>query len=128
MTLGEAAIIAILSSLPATLAPARRCDQSPILAIWRKHTVEAGEVDPWLRHQGCQPRNEVQRLEDYMSSPIAKWGLELVAHLAGGRYGETLFCNGRPGDVATEAYWPLRPSASNESTALNSANSVFILS
>ena len=62
MTLGEAAIIAILSSLPATLAPARRCDQSPILAIWRKHAVEAGEVDPWLRHQGCQPRNEVQRL------------------------------------------------------------------
>ena len=31
MTLGEAAIIAILSSLPATLAPARWCDQSPVV-------------------------------------------------------------------------------------------------
>jgi len=33
MTLGEAAIITILNSLPATLAPARRCDQSPKLAV-----------------------------------------------------------------------------------------------
>ena len=73
-----------------------------MLTIWSEHAVKTGQVDSWFGHQGRQPGNEIQRFEDHMSSPIAEWGFQLIAHLTGGRQGETLFSNGRPGDVATQ--------------------------
>lgn len=102
VALGEAAIIRFLISLLATLAPACGCDQSSMFAIGSEHAVESSQIDTGFGHQGSQPGNEIQRFEDHMSSPIAERSLEFVAHLASGCQGEALFCNGRPGDVATE--------------------------
>ncbi len=35
-----------------------------------EYTVKSGEVDSWPGHQGRQPGNEIQRLEDYVSSAV----------------------------------------------------------
>ncbi len=35
-------------------APPGRCHRRAVFAVWRKHPVESGEVDPRPRHQGCQ--------------------------------------------------------------------------
>lgn len=86
MTLGEAAVLPVSIGLLATLAPARGCDQSPVLAIWRKHTVEAGEVDPWLGYQGSQSRHEIKRLEDHMCGAVSEGSLELITYFAGRRH------------------------------------------
>lgn len=91
-------------SLLAPLAPSCGCDQSWMFAIGSEHAVESSQIDTGFGHQGRQPGNEVQRLEDHMSSPIAERSLELVAHLAVGSQRQAFFCNGRPGDVATQAF------------------------
>ncbi len=44
--------------------------QRAMLAIGCEYTVISGEVDSWLGHQGRQPGNEIQRLEDYVSSAV----------------------------------------------------------
>ena len=68
----------------------------------RENAVEASEVDPWLGHQGSQSRDKVQRLENDMCGAVTEWGLQLIAHLAGGCQGEASFRYGGPGDVSTE--------------------------
>ena len=40
--------------------------------------MEAGQIDPGLRHQGSEPGDEVERFEDDMSGAIAVRRLELV--------------------------------------------------
>jgi len=35
-----------------------------VFAVWGKHPVDASEVDMRLRHQGRQPRDEVEGFED----------------------------------------------------------------
>jgi len=78
------------------------CDVNPVLAVWRKDPVEASEVDSGFWHQGGQPGNEVNWFKYHMGSAITVGRLELIAHLAGGRQGKAFYCNGGPGDVATQ--------------------------
>ena len=47
-----------------------------------KHAVKSSQINPRLRHQRDESRNEVQRLEDDMCGAIAVRGLEFVAHMA----------------------------------------------
>jgi len=91
MALGEAAVILILTSLLAPLAPACGCDESPVFAIGGEYPMEAGKVNSRLGHQGRQPRHKIQWLEDHMGSTVSEGRLEFVAHLAGGRKGQAPF-------------------------------------
>lgn len=102
MALGEAAVIPVFIGLLATLAPARGCDERPMLAIWSENAVEAGEVYPRLWYQGSQSGDKVQRLENNMGGAVAKWRLQFITHLAGGCQGEASFRNGGSSYVATE--------------------------
>ena len=62
----------------------------------------AREIDPWLGHQGGQPGNEVQGLEDDMRGTIPVRRLQLVANIAMGCQRQTRLRNGRAGDVAAQ--------------------------
>jgi len=64
--------------------------------------VKAGQVDSRLRHQGRQPRDEVQRLEDDVRGAVAVRGLELVADVAVRRARQALLRDGRTADVAAQ--------------------------
>ena len=70
----------------------------------REHPVEAGEIDPGLRHQGSQSGNKIKRLENHMGGAVSERGLEFITYFAGRRHGETLFGNGGPGDISTEPF------------------------
>jgi len=48
--------------LDATLASPCWCDHCPLFAVRCKDTMKPCQVDPGLRHQSGQPRNEVQWL------------------------------------------------------------------
>mgnify|MGYP006085396661 CR=1 FL=1 len=41
------------------LAALSRRNLSTVLAVGRKDSVEAGEIDAWFRHQSCQLGNEI---------------------------------------------------------------------
>ena len=69
--------------VPAALAPLGRCHLRAVLAVWRKHAMETGQVDPRFRHQSCQPGNEVQRLEDDMRRAVSIRRLQLVLFSSG---------------------------------------------
>ena len=49
-----------------------------MLGVGGEHTMEEGKVDSWLGHQGGQPGDEIQRLEDLMSGAVAIGGF--LAH------------------------------------------------
>ncbi len=51
-------------------APHRRRYQRPILAVGGKYTVITGEIDPGPGHQGDQPGDEVQRLENHVGGAV----------------------------------------------------------
>jgi len=53
---------------PFTLLGGRH--QTTELAIGYKYTVEAGEVDSWLWHQGGQSCNEIQWLKDHRGGVV----------------------------------------------------------
>ena len=57
--------------MPASPAPLGRCHPRAVLAVRRKYPVETGKVHPRFRHQGCQPGNEVQWLEDDVRRAVA---------------------------------------------------------
>lgn len=102
MALGEAAVIPVSIGLLATLAPARRSDQSPMFAIRCKDTMKASEIDPGLGYQGSHSCHKVESFENHMGGAGAKWRLQFITHLAGWCQGEALFCNGGSGYAATE--------------------------
>ena len=87
--------------LSASATP-RRGDPRAIAAVGRKHPVEASEVDPRLRHQGCQPGDKIQRLEDDVRRAVPVGRLELVADIAVRRERQAPFRDGRAADVATQ--------------------------
>ena len=49
-----------------------------------ENTVIAGEVNPWLRYEGCQAGDEIDRVEGHLGRSIAVGRLQGVDHLAGG--------------------------------------------
>ena len=55
-----------------------------VLAVGGEDSVETGEVDSGLWHQGGQSGNKINRLEYDMSSAITVRCLEFIANLAGG--------------------------------------------
>ena len=65
-----------------TPAPLRRCHRCAVLAVGGKHAMEARQVDLGLGHQGREPGDEVERLEDDMGGAIAVRRLELVPDIA----------------------------------------------
>jgi len=58
--------------------------QRTVLAVRSEYTVKAGEgeVDAWLGHQGGEPGDEVQGLENDMRGAVAIRDFQLTAHLA----------------------------------------------
>jgi len=66
--------------------------------------METGEVDSRFGNRGRESGDEIQRLEDHMSSAVAEWGLQLVAHFTSGGDRQTMLGDGRPGDVATQPF------------------------
>lgn len=105
MALGWCLVVRVDSGLglAAPLTPPGGRDQRPVLAVGGKHPMEASKVHSWLGDQGGQSRQKIQRLEDHMGGAVSARGLEFIAHLAGGRQGQTLLRDGRPGDITTQA-------------------------
>ena len=54
-----------------TFAPSDRCYPCAVLTVGCEHSVKAGEVYSWLRHQSNQPGNKIQRLKNYMGRAVA---------------------------------------------------------
>ena len=52
--------------------------------IWSQDAVVAGEIDPRLRYQSSQPRNEIYRVEGYLGRSIPVGRLQGIYHLAVG--------------------------------------------
>src|SRR5690606_16856658 len=52
--------------LVASPTPPRRRDGGPVFTVGGEDPMEAGQVDSWLRHQGGQSCNKVQRFEDHV--------------------------------------------------------------
>ena len=89
-------------SLVSSATPRRR-HQCAVLAVGCEHAVIARQIDPRLRHQRRQPRNEVQGLEKDMGGPIRIGGLQLIAHLALCGQGQPLLRNRGSGNVSAQA-------------------------
>ena len=51
-------------------------EQRQVLAVGGEHPVEAGSLDSWLRYQGSESGNKVQRLEDDVGGAVGYVGLE----------------------------------------------------
>ena len=64
------------------LTPFGRRHPRTMRAVGGEHTMESSQVGPGLGHQGDQPGNEVQWLENDMRGAIAVRRLEFVAHMA----------------------------------------------
>ena len=62
------------------------------------------QVYSGLRHQGGQPGNEIQRLEDDVRSAIAIQCRELVTDIAIRRERQALFRDRRAADVAVQSF------------------------
>jgi hypothetical protein len=72
------------------------------VAVRRKDPVKTGQVDFRLLHQGRQPRDAVQRLEDDVGGAVAVRGLQLVEDVAVRRARQALLGNRRTADVAAQ--------------------------
>ena len=66
----------------ASAAPLGRRDTYTKFAIWSENPVKARQVCAWLRYQGSQLRNKVQRFKYDMGGAIAPGCFQLVAHSA----------------------------------------------
>ena len=73
-----------------------------MFAVRRKDPVEAGEVDPGPGHQGGQPGDKIERLEDDVRRAVPIWGFQLVADISVRRERQALFRNRRAADVAAQ--------------------------
>lgn len=67
--------------VPASPAPLGRCHPCAVLAVGYKDAVEAHQVDPRFRYQGCQLGNEVQRLEDDVRGAVPRLSREFIKAL-----------------------------------------------
>ena len=59
------------------LTPFGRRHLDTVFAVRCEHTVESGEVDPWLGNQSSQLGNEIQRLKDDVRRAITVGRFEL---------------------------------------------------
>ena len=75
-----------------------------MFAVRRKDPVEAGEVDPGPGHQGGQPGDKIERLEDDVRRAVPIWGFQLVADISVRRERQALFRNRRAADVAAQPF------------------------
>ena len=64
------------------LASLGRGDQGTVFAVRGKYTMKSCQIHPWFWHQGRQPGDEVQWLENDMGGAIPVGRLELVANVA----------------------------------------------
>ena len=71
-------------------------------AVRRKDPVEAGEVDPRPGHQGGQPGDKIERLEDDVRRAVPIGGFQLLADISVRRERQALLRNGWPTDVAAQ--------------------------
>ena len=85
-----------------TLPPLPRCHRGAVSTVGGKYAMEAGQIDPRLGHQGGQPGDEIQRLEDNVCRAVAVRRLQLVPDSAVRRERQSLLRNGRPADAATQ--------------------------
>lgn len=72
------------------------------LKIWDEAVTTRD--DPRFRHQGRQPGDEIQWLEDDVCRAVAVRCLQLVTDVPIGRQRQALFRDGRPTDVAAEPF------------------------
>ena len=86
----------------ASLAAPGRCDPCAVLAVRGKDAVESCQVHARLGHQGRQPGDEVQRLEDDVGGTVAIRGLELILHLTMRGERQAFFGNGGPRNVTAQ--------------------------
>ena len=68
--------------------------------------VIAGQMDSGFGYQGGQFGDKVHRFEDDVSRAITIRGLQLIANHALFRQRQTLFSDGRSGDVAAQGLYP----------------------
>lgn len=68
------------------------------------NTLEADEIDPWPGHQGHQPGNKIQRLEDYVGGAIPIWRLEPIADVSVRGERQPLLGYHRAADVPAQAF------------------------
>ncbi len=64
--------------------------------------METGQIDSGFRHQGGQPGDKIQGLEDDMRGAIPTRRLELVTNITIRREQQPLFRDRRPGNIATQ--------------------------
>ena len=64
--------------------------------------IQARQIHPRFRHQGCQPGNEVEGLEDDVRRAVSVRCLQLVPDVAVRRRREALFRDRRPADIPTQ--------------------------
>ena len=80
-------------------APPGRGHPRTVFAVRCEHPVETGQVHPRLGHQGGQPGNEIQWLEDDVRRAVSVRRLQLVSDLAVRCERQALFRDRRPADV-----------------------------
>jgi len=83
MTLDGCAEFCVGDGLVAFPAPGW-CNQPSPAVVRGKDAVVAGEIDPRLRYQSSQPRNEIYRVEGYLGRSIPVGRLQGIDHLASG--------------------------------------------
>jgi len=57
--------------------PLRRCHRCSLLAVRGKYPMEVRQIDPGFWHQGGEPGDEIERLEDDMRGAVTVRRLEL---------------------------------------------------
>jgi len=86
----------VTQALRAPCPPLWGRDQRPVLAVRRKHPMEAGQVDSGLGHQAHQSGDQVQRLKDHMGGAVPVRRLQPVTDVAIGGQRQTLFSHHGP--------------------------------
>ena len=74
-----------------------------MFAVRCEHAVETGEVDSRFGHQGRQPGDKIQRLEDDRCAVTAR-RLQLVADATVRGERQAFFRDRRPADVAAQSF------------------------
>lgn len=72
----------LIRLLRPTLASPGRGYQCSVFAVRGEYTVKPCQVDSRFGYQGCQPGDEVHRLEDHVGGAISVWGFQFIPNLA----------------------------------------------
>jgi hypothetical protein len=70
--------------------------------VGAQYAVVTDHVKPWRRDERCDPRAEVERLQDERDRAVAPGLLEKVAKLAAGDLDQALLRDGRASDVPAQ--------------------------